>query len=116
MRIKMIAAAALLTMCPVLQTAALAQTARPAQLQLTIVDEASAPVPNATVTIYTIYGPRTVNADAKGTVVVADLPADRTQVWARTANVSGAETSKLKAGANKQTLTVHTTKASESGS
>jgi hypothetical protein len=102
----MIAAAALLTLLSSLSTPALAQNDR-AQLLLTVVDESNAPVPNAMVTIYTIYGPRTLNADQKGAVVAADLPADRTQVWARTPRLSGAETTKLKAGATTLTLTVH---------
>jgi hypothetical protein len=108
MRTNVIAAAALLTLIATSQTPVLAQNDQRAQLQLTIVDETNAPVPNATVTVYTIHGPRTVNADAKGAVVIADLPAELTQVWARTReNLSAAEATKLNAGTNTQTLTLH---------
>jgi hypothetical protein len=118
MQTNMIAAAALLASLFAFQTPALAQMDQRAELRLTVVDKTNSPVPNAVVTVFTIYGPRTVKADDKGAVVVAGLPADLTQVWARTsANLSGAEVSKLKAGSNTQTLTVHTTPAAnESGS
>ena len=116
MRMNLIAAAVLLTSLSAFQTAALAQNNQRAELRLTVVDETSSPVPNALVTVYTIHGPLTVNADAKGAVVIADLPADVTQVWARIGNLSSAEATKLKAGENTQTLTLHSTKSSESGS
>jgi hypothetical protein len=112
----MIAAAVLLASLSAFQTPALAQNDQRAQLRLTVVDETNSPVPNAIVTIYTIYGPRTVSADAKGVVVIADLPAELTQVWARTGNLSAAEAAKLKAGANTQTLTLHSATSAESGS
>ena len=115
-----IAAAVVLASCAAFQTSALAQNDQRAQLRLTVVDETNSPVPNATVTVYTIHGARTVNADAKGAVVMADLPTELTQVWARTRNLSGAEAAKLNVGANQQTLTVHAatplTESSESGS
>jgi len=115
-----LAAAVLLASFAAFQIPALAQNDQRAQLRLTVVDETNAPVPNATVTIYTIHGARTVNADAKGAVVMADLPTELTQVWARTRNLSGAEAAKLNAGTNQQTLTVHAgkplTESSESGS
>ena len=113
----MIAAAALLASFSVLQTPALAQNDRRAQLRLTVVDEANAPLPNATVTVFTMYGPRTVNADEKGVVVFANLPADvTTQWWARTpGNLSSAEATRLKPGENSRTITLHAAKA-ESGS
>lgn len=117
MRTNMIAAAVLLTLLSAFQTPVLAENDRRAQLRLTIVDETNSPVPNAIVTIYTIHGPRTVNADEKGAVVIADLPAELTQVWARTpGNLSGAQATKLQAGTNRQTLTLHTARGSESGS
>ena len=107
MRMNMIAAAILVSL-PVLHTPALAQHVDVrSELRLTIVDEANAPLPNAVVTVFTIHGPRTVNADEKGVVVIAALPAELTQVWARTPELSNAEASKLKPGKNKQTLTVH---------
>ena len=110
-------AAVLLTSLALLHTPALAQTvATEAELRLTIVDETNAPVPNAVVTIFTMHGPRTVNADEKGVVVVAHLPAELTQVWARTPELSNAEASKLKPGENAQTLTLHAASAVESGS
>jgi hypothetical protein len=114
-------AAAVLASLSLLQTPALAQNDRRAQLRLAVVDETNSPVPNAIVTIYTMYGPRTVNADEKGVVVVADLPAELTQVWARTPGaLSGAEATKLQTGENRQTLTLHTMRraadSSESGS
>jgi hypothetical protein len=119
MQMKMIAAAALLASFSVLQTPALAQNDGRAQLRLTIVDETNAPVPNAVVTVYTMFGPRTVNADQKGIVVFADLPAATTQWWARTPGLSNAEATRLKPGENTQTLTLHTvkteTRRSESG-
>ena len=113
----MIAAAALLASISVLQTPALAQNDGRAQLRLTIVDETNAPVPNATVTVFTMYGPRTVNADEKGVVVFANLPAEvTTQWWVRMAgNPSSAEATRLKAGENKQTVTLHAPKT-DSGS
>jgi len=113
----MIAAAALLVSLAAFQTPAIAENAQRAELRLTVVDETNSPVPNALVTVYTIHGPRTVNADEKGAVVIANLPAELTQVWARTPqNLSGAEATKLSAGTNKQTLTIHTVGSSESGS
>ena len=116
MRTNLIAAAVLLTSLSAFQTAALAQNNERAELRLTVIDENNSPVPNALVTVYTIHGPRTVNADAKGAVVIADLPADVTQVWARTGHLSSAEATTLKAGKNSQTLTLHSEKSSESGS
>jgi carboxypeptidase family protein len=123
MQMKVIAAAALLASLSVLQTPALAQNDGRAQLRLTVVDETNAPVPNAIVTVFTMYGPRTVNTDAKGVVVFADLPASTTiQWWARSGHLSNAEAMRLKPGENKQTLTLHTAKSlteterSESGS
>jgi hypothetical protein len=118
MRMNMIAAAALLASLSVLQTPALAQNDGRAQLRLTVVDETNAPVPNAIVTVFTMYGPRTVNADAKGVVVIADLPAETTEWWARTQGLSNAEATGLKPGDNKETVTLHTAKTerSESGS
>ena len=113
----MIAAAALLASLSALQIPALAQNDGPAQLRLTIVDETNAPLPNATVTVFTIYGPRTVNTDQKGVVVFANLPAEvTTQWWARTpGNLSSAEATRLKPGENKQTVTLHAAKP-DSGS
>ena len=116
MRTNLIAAAVFLTSLSAFQTAALAQNNQRAELRLTVVDETNSPVPNALVTVYTIHGPRTVNADAKGAAVIADLPADVTQVWARTGSLSAAEATKLKAGENTQTLTLHSAKSLESGS
>jgi hypothetical protein len=113
----MIAAAVLLASLAAFQTPALADDNQRAELRLTIVDEANSPVPNATVTVYTIHGPRTLNADEKGAVVIAGLPAELTQVWARTpGTLSGAEAATLKAGVNRQTVTLHTVGSSESGS
>ena len=109
---KMIAAAALLVSLAVLQTPALAQNEGRAQLRLTIVDETNAPLPNATVTLFTMYGPRTVNADNKGVVVFADLPAATTQWWVRTpGHLSHADATRLKPGENKQAVTLRTTKS-----
>src|SRR5688500_10496429 len=117
MRTHMIAAAVLVASLAAFQTPALADNNQRAELRLTIVDEADSPVPNATVTVYTIHGPRVVNANEKGAVVIAGLPAELTQVWARTpGNLSGAEAAKLKAGVNRQTVTLHTVRSSESGS
>jgi len=116
MRTNMIAAAVLLASIAAFQTPVLAENQR-AELRLTVLDETNAPVPNALVTVYTIHGPRTVNADEKGSVVIADLPAELTQVWARTSrNLSGAEATKLTASTNKRTLTLHAVSTSESGS
>ena len=115
MKTKLIVAAALLASVSVLQVPALAQNEGRAQLRLTIVDETNAPVPNAIVTVFTMHGPRDVNTDDKGVVVLADLPAEMTQWWARSGNLSSAEATRLKAGENKQTLTLHSA-TSESGS
>ena len=116
----MIAAAVALASLSALHTPAFAQQDGRAQLQLTIIDEGNSTVSNAVVTIFTMYGPRTVHADQTGVVVVADLPAELTQVWARTAGrLEGAEATSLKPGKNNYTLTVHTAKpvtATESGS
>ena len=109
---KMIAAAALLTSLSVLQVPAFAQNEGRAQLRLTIVDETNAPVPNATVTVFTMYGPRTVNTDAKGVVVVANLPLATTQWWVRTpGHRSSADALRLKPGENKQAVTLHPAKS-----
>ena len=116
MRMKMLAAAALLTSLSVLQTPALAHSENRAQLRLTIVDEANAPLPNAVVTLFTMHGPRTVNTDEKGVVVFADLPAATTQWWVRTpGHLSSADATRLTPGKNKQVVTLPTEK-SESGS
>ena len=109
---KMIAAAALLTSLSMLQTPAFAQNEGRAQLRLTIVDETNAPLPHAIVTVFTMYGPRTVNADEKGVVVIADLPAAMTQWWVRTpGHLSGAEATRLKPGENKHAVTLHSAKS-----
>jgi hypothetical protein len=113
---KMIAAAALLALVSVFQTPALAQNDDRAQLRLTVVDGTNAPLPNVSVTVFTMYGPRTVNTDAKGVVVLTDLPAAMTQWWARTPVLANADAARLKPGENKQTLTLHTAKLTESGS
>ena len=116
---KMLAAAALLASFSVLQTPVLAQNEGRAQLRLTIVDATNAPLPNAIVTVFTMHGPRTVNTDENGVVVVNDLPAAMTQWWARTAGLSNAEATRLNPGENKQTMTLHTAKPlteTESGS
>ena len=115
MKTKLIVAAALLASVSVLQVPALAQNEGRAQLRLTIVDETNAPVPNAIVTVFTMTGPRDVNTDEKGVVVLADLPAAMTQWWARSGHLSNAEATRLTAGENKQTLTLHAV-TSESGS
>jgi hypothetical protein len=116
----MIAAAALLASLSVLPTPALAQNDGRAQLRLTVVDEANTPLANAAVTVYTIYGPRTVNTDAKGVVVFANLPAGPTQWWARTSKLSNAEATRLQPGEISHTVTLYTPKVetarSESGS
>ena len=108
----MIAAAVLvaLSVLSLLPIPALAQNDGRAQLRLAIVDEANAPVPNAMVTVFTIYGPRTANADEKGIIVFAGLPAATTQWWARTEHLSGAEATRLKPGENKERVTLHTAK------
>jgi hypothetical protein len=113
----MIAAAALLASISVFQAPALAQN-ESARLRLTVVDESNAPVPNATVTVFTMHGPRTANADAKGVVVFTDLPtAAQTQWWARAENAANAEAMRLKSGENAQTVTLHAAKPLiESGS
>jgi hypothetical protein len=109
---KMIAAAALVASFSVLQTSALAQNGGRAQLRLTVVDETNAPVPNATVTVYTMYGPRTVSTNEKGVVVVADLPLATTQWWVRTpGHRASAEAMRLKPGENKQSVTLHSAKS-----
>ena len=114
---RLIAAAALLASLSVLQTPVLADNEGRAQLRLTIVDEANAPLPNASVTVFTMYGPRTGNTNEKGVVVFADLPAATTQWWARTGHLSNAEATRLKPGVNTQAMTLHTTKSlTESGS
>ena len=109
---RLIAAAALLTSLSVLQTPVLAENEGRAQLRLTVVDETNAPLPNASVTVFTMYGPRTVNTDEKGAVVLADLPAEMTQWWARTAgHLSSADATTLKPGQNKLAVTLHTAKS-----
>jgi hypothetical protein len=125
MRKNMIAAAALLALVSAFQTPAFAQSDERAQLRLVVVDEANAPLPNATVTVFTLDGNlgRTVTTDEYGVVVVADLPVGLTQVWARTpGHRASAEATRLKAGENKQTVTLATarplaeTESSASGS
>ena len=109
MQTKLIVAAALLASLSVLQTPALAQDEGRAQLRLTVVDETNASLPNASVTVFTINGPRTFSTDEKGVVVFADLPTTTTtQWWARTGQLSNAEATRLKAGENKRTVTLHT--------
>ena len=115
MKTKLIVAAALLASVSVLQVPALAQNEGRAQLRLTIVDEANAPVPNAIVTVFTMQGPRDVNTDEKGVVVLADLPVAMTQWWARSGDLSSAEATRLKPGQNNQAMTLHSSKL-ESGS
>ncbi len=113
MRNTLIAATVLLTSLVALQTPALAQNNQSAELRLTVIDRSGSPVADALVTVYTIYGPRTVNADAKGVVVMADLPADTTQVWAGNLLFSGVDVTKLKAGKNHRTVTVRLQKPLE---
>jgi hypothetical protein len=111
MRKNTIAAAALLALVSAFQTPALAQSDEHAKLQLAIVDETNAPLPNANVSVFTLDGNlgRTVTADEYGLVVVADLPVGLTQVWVRTpGHRASAEATRLKAGDNKQTVTLHT--------
>ena len=109
---RMIAAAALVASLFQLQTPALAHDEGRAQLQLTIVDETNAPVPYALVTVFTIYGPRTLNADDKGVVVVADLPAATTQWWVRMpGHLSTAEATRLTPGENRRAVTLQTAKS-----
>ena len=109
---KMIAAAALVASFFVLQTSALAQNDGRAQLRLTVVDETNAPLPNATVTVYTMLGARTVNTDEKGVVVLADLPLASTQWWVRTpGHRAGGDAMRLKPGVNKQSVTLHSAKS-----
>ena len=116
MRMMMLAAAALLTSFAVLQTPALAQNDGHAQLRLTVVDETNAPLTNASVTVFTINGPRTVNTDEQGVAVFADLSAaTTTQWWARTGDLSNAEAARLQPGDNKRTVTLHSAKPLESG-
>lgn len=114
---RIIAAAALLASLSVLQTPARAYDEARAQLQLTIVDETNAPVPHAIVTVFTIYGPRTVNADDKGVVVVADLPtATTTQWWVRMpGHRSTAEATRLTPGENRRAVTLLTAKTETGG-
>jgi hypothetical protein len=116
MHMNLSAAAIALASISTLETPARAQQNGLAQLRLTIVDETHAPVPNAIVTIFTMYGHRTVNADQAGVVVVAGLPAGlTTQVWARTREpLENAEATKLKPGKNKHTLTLHPARPSRS--
>ena len=102
-------AAALLASVSMLSTPAFAQKDARAQLRLTVVDEHRAPLANAMVTLYTMYGDRTVTTDEKGIVVVADLPAASTEWWVRTpghASITDAE--RLKPGQNKLTVTLRT--------
>ena len=107
----MIAAAAVLTALSGLQTPALAQSEGRAQLRLTVVDEANAPLPNTVVTVLTMYGPRTVTTNEKGVVVLAGLPAAMTQWWVRTPeHVSRADATRLKPGQNTETVTAHRAK------
>src|SRR5262245_62757859 len=105
MRMKMIAATAFLVSLSVLQAPALAQHEGRAQLRLTIVDDTKAPLPNAIVTVFTMYGPHTVTTDATGVVVLAGLPAATTQWWVRTpGHLSSADATRLKPGENTQTV------------
>ena len=110
MRMNMIAAAALLASLSVLPTPALAQNEGRAQLQLTVVNETNTPLPNVTVTVFTIYGERIVTTDEKGVVALADLPAASTEWWARSKNLSNADAARLKPGQNNETLTLHPAK------
>ena len=112
----MIAAAVLVASVFALQTPALAENGR-AQLRLTVVDETYAAVPNATVTVFTIHGPRTVITDETGIVVLADLPAEMTQ-WSgrRPGHLSYAEAGKLTPGQNNATVTLRSEQHVESGS
>jgi hypothetical protein len=113
---KMIAAAALLASVFVLQTPAMAENDRRAQLRLTVVDQTNAPVPNADVTLFTMYGPRTASTDEKGVIVFADLPEATAQWWVRTpGHVAHADAARLKSGQNKQTVTLKR-QGAESGS
>ena len=118
----MIAAAAVLASLSVLPTPALAQNDGHAQLRLTVVNETNKPLPNVTVTVFTIQGERIVTTDEKGVAVLADLPVASTEWWARSENLSNADAARLKPGKNSQTLTLHSDRplagkdSSESGS
>jgi hypothetical protein len=118
MRTNVIAAAALLVSLSVLQTPALAENQGRARLHLNVVDGANAPLPNATVTVYTMHGPRVATTDQTGVVVFADVPAEMTQWWAQMpGHLSSADATRLKPGKNTQTVTLQmATPAAESAS
>ena len=112
----MIAAVVLvsLSVLSVLPIPALAQNAPRAELRLTVVDETRAPLANATVTVFTMYGDRIVTTDKNGVIVVADLPTASTEWWVHMPGyVSSADATRLKPGENRQTVTLHTAKPSK---
>jgi len=80
------------------------------QLQLLVVDQANVPVPNATVTVYTLDGNPgvTAKADANGKVVFPKLGSGMAQVVARASGYESyiAKTT-LETGQNAQTVKLH---------
>jgi hypothetical protein len=78
-----------------------------AQLRLLVLDRTQAPLPGATVTVFTVDGNpgTTVTADDKGIAQFPVLPAGLVQVYVRFPGfTSYAEKATLKGGANKETV------------
>ncbi len=117
MRIHTASAALLLFSISLLPMPASAQADSRAQLRLVIMDETSAPLPHAAVTIFTLDGNlgRDVTANEQGVVTVPDLPVGLTQVYARTpGHKASAEATRLKAGDNARTVTLESQRVDSS--
>ena len=110
MRTHIALAALLFLVASVLQVPASARPSASSQLYLLVVDQASAPLPNTTVTVYTLDGNPGVTAktDAAGKVVFPKLGSGMAQVVARAAGfVPHIEKTTLETGDNVQTVKLY---------
>jgi Carboxypeptidase regulatory-like domain len=99
----------------VLQIPASAYPGASSRLQVLVIDQASMPVPNATVTVYTLDGLPGVTAttDADGKVVFPRLGAGMAQVVARVAGYTPSiEKTTLGTGDNVQTAKLYADRSS----
>ena len=103
-------AALLFVVASVLQVPASARPSASSQLHLLVLDQTSVPVPNTTVTVYTLDGNPGVTAktDAAGKVVFPKLGSGMAQVVARASGYESyiAKTT-LETGQNAQTVKLH---------
>ena len=102
-------AALLIAAVALLQLPAVARGDAHAQLQVRVLDKTGAPLPTATVTVYTLDGKpgTTVSADQRGVARIPALPAGMAQVRVEFPGFTAYnEKTTLKRGTNAQTVTL----------